>query len=47
MEIENQKIGSESGHWYDANGLVKAVPRADGKGMTDSQPCNRQGLLRG
>lgn len=35
MEIENQKIGSESGHWYNANGLVTAVPRADGKGMTD------------
>ena len=35
MEIENQKIGSESGHWYDGNGLVTAVPRSDGKGMTD------------
>lgn len=26
--------GRESGHWYDENGLVAAVPKADGKGMT-------------
>lgn len=27
-------VGSESGHWYNADGLVKSVPLASGKGMT-------------
>lgn len=27
-------VGSESGHWYNAYGLVKSVPLASGKGMT-------------
>lgn len=33
MEVKTSTIGSESGHWYNEDGLVLAVPSADGKKM--------------
>jgi hypothetical protein len=33
MEVKTSTIGSESGHWYNEDGLVLAVPSADDKKM--------------
>jgi hypothetical protein len=32
--VKATSFGSESGHWYNADGLVKSVPLASGKGET-------------
>lgn len=34
IEIKATSFGSESEHWYNADGLVKSVPLASGKGET-------------
>ena len=46
MEVKTSIIGSESGHWYNEDGLVLAVPSADGKKMVKPTIRHaRQGLV--
>ena len=32
--VQARSVGSEGGHWYNEDGLVVSVPKADGKGET-------------